>query len=328
MEDQHKLEFRVGLFVLVCIVIVCAMILEFGQLGRLYQPVYRVNLVFDNVGGLVVRANVLYAGVKVGRVTAITLDPQGDRRVHVTIEIDRRIEVRRDSRFAVRTAGMLGDQHIDIEPVLGSQAPVLGGNERLKGEPPVDFGALADRLKQAIDKVDKAVLDDTTLNAIRDTVANVKAVTDKINQQILAEKPMTDYREAISSLRSAASEADQFAHNARPNLDDAVQRFKQIVEKTDAAVSRVDRVLKENEQQLKDLVQNTEVSSEKLKTILTRLESGEGTLGQLLADKQLHEDLKKLIENWRRYGLLYKERKSLPGDEGGKSLDSRQGLRK
>lgn len=329
MEDQRKLEYRVGLFVFLCIFAICAMILEFGQFGRLYKPAYRLDLVFDNVGGLVVKGNVLYAGVKVGRVTTIVLDTQGDRKVHVTLEIDRSIEVRRDSRFTIRTAGMLGDQHIDIEPVLGSHAPVLQGGERLIGEPPVDFGALADRVKQAIDKVDRSILDKATLSAIHDTVANAKAVTDKLNQQILAEKPMADYRETLSNLRNAVSELDKLARDARPGLDESVQRFKQIAEKTDAAVSRADRILKENEQQLKSLVQNAEASSEKLKSILTRLEAGEGTLGQLLADKQLHEDLKKLIENWRHYGLLYKEsKKSRPGDEASKSLDSRQGLRK
>ena len=70
---------------------------------------------FDNIGGLKARAPVRSAGVHVGRVTSVTLDPQTFLGV-VTLEVRKDVTFPKDSSAKILTAGLLGDQYIGIEP--------------------------------------------------------------------------------------------------------------------------------------------------------------------------------------------------------------------
>jgi phospholipid/cholesterol/gamma-HCH transport system substrate-binding protein len=76
---------------------------------------YRLTARFDNIGGLKPRAPVRSAGVVVGRVTSIALDPKTYQGV-VELDVDRRFEFPKDSAAKILTAGLLGDQYIGIEP--------------------------------------------------------------------------------------------------------------------------------------------------------------------------------------------------------------------
>jgi phospholipid/cholesterol/gamma-HCH transport system substrate-binding protein len=70
---------------------------------------------FDNIGGLKVRAPVRSAGVTVGRVKAITLDPKTFLGI-VTLEVDKRYAFPKDTSAKILTSGLLGDQYIGLEP--------------------------------------------------------------------------------------------------------------------------------------------------------------------------------------------------------------------
>jgi len=70
---------------------------------------------FDNVGGLKARAAVRSAGVNVGRVTGVTLDPQTFQGL-VTLEISKAMAFPKDSSAKILTSGLLGDQYVGIEP--------------------------------------------------------------------------------------------------------------------------------------------------------------------------------------------------------------------
>jgi phospholipid/cholesterol/gamma-HCH transport system substrate-binding protein len=118
---KKSTETLVGLFVLLGIVALFFLALKAANLGNFStEPTYTLYGRFDNIGGLKVRAPVRSAGVTVGRVTAITLDPKTYQGV-VVMEIRRGIVFPKDSSAKILTAGLLGDQYIGLEP---------GGDER------------------------------------------------------------------------------------------------------------------------------------------------------------------------------------------------------
>ena len=104
-----------GLAALVFVALKAANLTSFGG-----GDTYTVRARFDNIGGLKVRAPVRSAGVAVGRVTAIGLDPKTFQGV-VTLEIERGFVFPRDSSAKILTAGLLGDQYVGLE---------AGGDER------------------------------------------------------------------------------------------------------------------------------------------------------------------------------------------------------
>lgn len=114
--NKRGIETLVGLFVLagmlgfVFVALKAANLASFGN-GQGYQ----VRARFDNVGGLKKRSPIRSAGVTVGRVTSIKLDPKTYEGV-VTMEIDDDVTFPKDSSAKILTAGLLGDQYIGIEP--------------------------------------------------------------------------------------------------------------------------------------------------------------------------------------------------------------------
>lgn len=79
------------------------------------KDTYKISAHFNNVSGLTSRARVTIAGVNVGYVTKIELDPLSVRAV-VDLAIDNKVDyITSDSIAAIKTAGVLGEQYISIE---------------------------------------------------------------------------------------------------------------------------------------------------------------------------------------------------------------------
>ncbi|MBQ0958099.1 outer membrane lipid asymmetry maintenance protein MlaD [Ideonella sp. 4Y11] len=115
--NKKSIEILVGLFVALGALALVFLALKAANLGSFASggDTYRLQARFDNIGGLKVRAPVRSAGVNVGRVTSIVLDPKTYQGV-VTLDLNRGVEFPKDSSAKILTAGLLGDQYIGIEP--------------------------------------------------------------------------------------------------------------------------------------------------------------------------------------------------------------------
>lgn len=114
---KKGIETLVGLFVLLGLCAFAFLALKAANLGSFSSngATYALTARFDNIGGLKARAPVRSAGVVVGRVKSISLDPQTFQGV-VTMDIDQRFQFPKDSAAKILTSGLLGDQYIGLEP--------------------------------------------------------------------------------------------------------------------------------------------------------------------------------------------------------------------
>jgi phospholipid/cholesterol/gamma-HCH transport system substrate-binding protein len=151
MQPSPIRDFVVGLFVLAGLAALAYLSIQVGGLS--YKGPGGLELIasFDEIGGLAVRAPVAISGVKVGQVSRIELDPT--LRARVTLDLDPSLKLPVDSRAAIRTSGLLGDQFIALEP---------GGEEELlKSGEEIAFTDPALSLERLIGKfVNNAGLDD------------------------------------------------------------------------------------------------------------------------------------------------------------------------
>jgi phospholipid/cholesterol/gamma-HCH transport system substrate-binding protein len=114
--STRRTETLVGLFVLLGLAALFFLALKAANLGNFNtEATYPITARFDNIGGLKVRAPVRSAGVTVGRVTAITLDPKTFQGV-VSMDIRQGFRFPKDSSAKILTAGLLGDQYVGLEP--------------------------------------------------------------------------------------------------------------------------------------------------------------------------------------------------------------------
>jgi phospholipid/cholesterol/gamma-HCH transport system substrate-binding protein len=107
-------DLTVGIFVLVGLGAVAYLSLSVGGLSYKGPGGLTLYAAFDEIGGLKPRAPVSISGVKVGQVSSVDLDEF--LRARVEMDIDSRIELPIDSAAGIRTAGLLGDQFIALEP--------------------------------------------------------------------------------------------------------------------------------------------------------------------------------------------------------------------
>ena len=113
---SRGMEIMVGLFVALGLAALLVLAMKVSNLSEVAGGEgYTVTAAFDNVGGLKVRSSVTMAGVRVGRVSAITFDDT-DYVAVVTMTIDGRFNrIPTDSSASIFTAGLLGEQYVGIE---------------------------------------------------------------------------------------------------------------------------------------------------------------------------------------------------------------------
>lgn len=125
---KTAVDFWVGIFVIIGAMGLLFLALQAGNLSSFSTgQQYRVVAEFENIGGLKPRAPVKSAGVTVGRVAGIQLDPVTFRAV-VSLDLEANFEFPRDSSARILTSGLLGEQYVGIE--AGGDEENLANGER------------------------------------------------------------------------------------------------------------------------------------------------------------------------------------------------------
>ena len=114
--NKKGIEVLVGLFALLGIAALVFLALKAANLSSFSaDETYALTAKFDNIGGLKVRSPVRSAGVVVGRVVSISLDPKTYQGV-VQLDLNKSMQFPKDSSARILTSGLLGDQYIGLEP--------------------------------------------------------------------------------------------------------------------------------------------------------------------------------------------------------------------
>ena len=140
---QSNLELIVGAFVLVGLAAVAYLALKIGAGSLVGTDTYMVHARFTNSGGLNPGSNVLIAGVPVGRVSAIRLNP-ADFSAMVDLSLEKAVQLPSDSIASIKTAGLIGDKYVALAP--GGDATILAaGSTITETESAVDIESLISR---------------------------------------------------------------------------------------------------------------------------------------------------------------------------------------
>ncbi|CAG0907389.1 unnamed protein product, partial [Cyprideis torosa] len=149
---------------------------------------YRVELYFDNIGGLKVRSPVTVSGVRIGRVAAITYDST-QYRAKVTLDIDSQYNfLSTDTQASIYTAGLLGEQYVALEP--GAEDAVLKNGATIR------HTQSAMVLEELIDAPDKVLSEraDVILTSLKRDSGVIRNNPEKmralVNEQLL---PLIDF---------------------------------------------------------------------------------------------------------------------------------------
>ena len=128
--ERTTYDLWVGAFVVVGIAALMVLALKVGNYSTYNMSnTYELQVYFTNIGGLKPTASVRSAGVLVGRVSEITLDPQRYE-AKVILKVDKRYSFPSDTIAKIQTSGLLGENFIGLLP--GAEDKMLSNNELLK----------------------------------------------------------------------------------------------------------------------------------------------------------------------------------------------------
>lgn len=117
MSKQRYVDISVGLFMLLGLLALFVMTMKVSTISDFFSHrTYQVSAVFTDIGGLKVRAPVTIAGVRIGEVSRIELQPNElNARVVMSLRSDKKIPYE-DSSARILTEGLIGSNYISIVP--------------------------------------------------------------------------------------------------------------------------------------------------------------------------------------------------------------------
>ena len=123
--ERGKIEFMVGMFVLVGLVCLGYLAIKLGKLEIVGGDYYELHADFSSASGLKSGAPVEIAGVQVGRVKAIGLS---DDQASVVLGIEEGVPVYTDAIASIKTRGIIGEKFMELSPGGGGEQLRNGGS--------------------------------------------------------------------------------------------------------------------------------------------------------------------------------------------------------
>ncbi len=277
-DKRRNMDVLLGVFVTLGLVVFTVFVFLIGKESRLFDRSAHVNTYFKNVVGLSVGADVMLAGVLVGYVDKIGFPSFGDKdpvsagKVKVVLRIpDEKLAwIRTNSVARIDGKGLLGDKIINIS--LGTpEAMQIQNGGLLASIESIDFGDALAKAQDVLTNVTGAV--DAAKKFIEGFVAKGGDVA------------LADTAQSIKSITGEIQSGSGLMHRLIYS-DKAGADFE-------STLANLDKILSQGT----DVVGN-------LNTIIENTKEGQGTLGRLLIDPSIYDDLKLILSNVERNRIL------------------------
>jgi phospholipid/cholesterol/gamma-HCH transport system substrate-binding protein len=294
--NKSRLEWKVGLFVVIGLVILGVLLIQFSKGTSFFKPTYQLRLHAVNVGGLKVRAGVLMSGVQIGTVSDIKLAPDG-KSVTMMLRIYSEYEIHKDARFVIEQSGFLGDNYVAILPTE-NKADVFKNYDEAEADSPFNLQETARAAGGFLLRMDN------TVNTLSNTIADVRRF-------VLNEKTLTNLAATLGSFQLISSNVLTVSEHALTAVDNvnglvqtnspsvalAVSNLVFFTEEVDRFSKGLSSMLDTNSIGLNAAIKNIESSTAVLKTLADDLQAGKGPAGTLLKNEQLSADVSQIAYN-------------------------------
>ncbi len=289
MKESH-MELKVGLFVAVGLALLALLVLSFSRGLTLFNSTYRLSVKLDGAAGLKPTADVMMAGVPIGKATGLELSPDGHS-VIVNVSILSKYKIRTNAVFQIDALGFLGDQYISVTPSTNLDAGFWQEGGVVQGRSPFSMqeavrsvAGLLDQAKRtvtdvdlAISKINRTVLSDQTLSNVSLTLSNVETMT--------------------ALAREMAQGAEDLIQTNTPPVNAAVANLRSFSDRLNLMAGDMERMVATNQPAVNQAIENLRDTSASFKQVAADLEAGKGLAGGLLKDAEMKAQAAALISN-------------------------------
>ncbi len=234
---------------------------------------------YDNVEGLSPSASVTINGLIVGKVTKITLDKNTGKLI-VQLQLKTDFPISKTSTAVIYKPGFIDGKQIAIHPNLSDKSECCEG-QILIGKSELDLTeALKQQLVPLQAKFEKAILNaDNLLSGINNVLDTQGQQNLKISLAELS-KTMEEFHKASSSINTILDENKGQINGVVTNLNKVSSDFSKISDSL-------------NKADLGKTVKNLKKTLENVDKIMADMQSGKGSMGKLMKDEALYNNLEK-----------------------------------
>lgn len=256
---------------------------------------------YYDVGQMDPSSPVLTRGLKVGTVTKVELDPNDPDMVLVTIDVKHEIKLPPDTKALLVQQGLMGGKAIILQYSKYCEKDCLPNKSYLQGE-------IAGMLSSMVSKEEvreytavvgeqlNNILDTSTTNKnvqVAATVKNLHTILDNLAKStVQLNKLLTTSNQSINNslanlekLTSGLAANTNAISKSLQNMESITTSIKQS--EPGKLVNTAEQTFTEGKKTLQELNQ----SVQKLNNILTNINSSKGSLGQLINDPTLYQNL-------------------------------------
>lgn len=274
-----KKEIKIGIFAVVVLLASWAGIRFLSGLDVFSRTrTYYVN--YTEVSGIAQASPVMILGVKVGSVTEIKLDPTKAEGVELTLEVSRDYDLPVDSKAKLFSDGLMGGKAVAIEYGTASE-----------------FLRSGDHIIAAYDKglmdIAGAELEGLTVK-IGETLAKLTATLDGVNG--ILDDNRGNIKGVMTNLDSVTGTMSDVLTGKKQDLATAIDNLTAFADALGRNSAKIDSVVM-NVNTIADQFATTNVAESlqqtigKLNQTLDKLNNADGTVGKLMNDKVLYDNL-------------------------------------
>jgi len=267
---------------------------------------YSFTVIFANVQGLNEGDDVNMLGKRIGKVSRAKIIGQ---KIAVELSIDNSFafKIPIDSKIEVKSEGLMGSKYISINPGVNDKKYILAG-ETVEGQREYDFSEITPGIVPITQDIGvfarrlKATLGEEEKDRIRNTILNIESLTFELDRfvksyrDVFSKSERENLRDIIENLQVASESIKKKVDN---DLSEILSGFK--------SVSAQSEDVKQIIINLKSSSESLNSSSEKFKSILSKIDLGEGTMGKMINDPGLYDNLNALSQDGRDLIKDFKE---------------------
>lgn len=264
---KHLEGARLGLFIFLGTILIVFSIFMIGNKESLFVPSIQIMSKFNNIEGLKAGAPVRLSGYTIGSVSSIVLadDSVGTVIVNMRIEQELRHFIRIDSEASIQTEGLVGKKIVSITPGSSDQ-PVADEGSYIRSKNPMNITQLMEDSEAII-------------SYMRDITKDFSQIVNKVNAGSGSVGKLINDTELYDS----SVEMVQVANNDLKQISSTLDAVAGLIEETTLAA--------------KIAFNDIDTAVVSVKSILTKVDRGEGFLGEILNDDQSYDSIKVMISN-------------------------------
>lgn len=317
---------KVGIFTLLVLGLLGFLIIKLGdrEFGVEYNHYY---VYFDDAQGLSKGADIQVRGVKAGKVEDITFE---NGKVKALLKIRQEIPIYKDAKVIIKTYGLMGDKYVYIDPGSPSSGNLASGGVI---ETTYRYAQTEDMINQVQEASKKFVLLMDNLNKALGEGQLQKLIQDfdkfAYNANDVVVENKEDIRRSIENIRAITAELRRTLPSITENLDKTLENTKNItaenredirklianlkdlsvslkekapqtLDAIDKAATQIEQTVGENRSDLKLSIKNIKEASDKLNQILAKVNEGQGTLGKLVNEDSLYNNVNEGVKSFSK----------------------------